>query len=201
MNCLNCNELLPEDNSSATRKYCNDKCRFAFSNAKRKNLISLGKELAKEPETLMEIASPPETSISLEEHFAITDKYDAKIEEYRLSIDEFNRVQQYYQDYIEELKNCIKERNAKITELKDEKDDIKDELKVLQRQYDKLQFEQTLLVESNKVDLRGIEIRHEQSKKSAFSELLGLAKDRDAMMSIATLVKGIIGEKKVPLKE
>src|SRR5437764_625754 len=94
------------DKINSNRKYCNDTCRFAYANAKRKKLISFAKETQYVAEIIpLSVDSPvssEDESISLDEHFEVVDKLEARIDKYIIAINEANRGNQLLRDYIEE---------------------------------------------------------------------------------------------------
>ncbi|MCX6190002.1 MAG: hypothetical protein NTW54_10465 [Bacteroidetes bacterium] len=176
MNCLNCNELLPEDNSSATRKYCNDKCRFDYANAKRKKLMTIAKSVLHDTDTasntMMKTAmntpfTPPEqeiTSISLDEHYDVVDDLQAG---YDLLMERIN-----------ELK-------ADIVEHKSEKKELSTMLDKIQNENRKLKTEIEILVRNHESELNGI--AHKQ--KSIRTEIFEFAKNKEAMTGFAQAIR------------
>ncbi len=180
MNCLNCNEILPEDNSSATRKYCNDKCRFDYANAKRKKLLTLAKSVLHDTDTasntvvntpantaMNTLLTPPEpeiTTISLEEHYYVVDDLQAA---YDLLMERINELQ------------------ADIGEHKAEKREMKKELDHLQEEFDKLKLEKEVLIITQQQELNGISL----NQKSLRSEIFEFAKNKEAMTGFAQAIK------------
>lgn len=174
MDCQFCNEPLPDDKFNSARKYCNDKCRFAYAYAKRNKLISLGRESTGDITTPL---SSPSTSTSSIGKLIPIEEYEAMLN--HTDTNEFL------------FRSKIQEMAGNIIDHKEEKTELKRELKEAKHKYNELMVEYSILTETHKLVLLDIE----RGKKSLMSEFMDVVKSKEAMEGIASIWNVAKGEK------